>query len=141
LIVGFGNKSNAITNPTAVFTFGALVVDDVTVDVVADDAGAVTTGVAVVVLEVEGAELVVVVDVVDAGVSTVAGAEGVVWTDMLEVWVVCVGVVTAVAVGLTTLVGFTGLIGLTGDCTFVGFVTDLTQVFDVACHPLHTGLP
>jgi hypothetical protein len=140
LIVGFGNKSNAITNPTAVFTFGALVVDDVTVDVVADDAGAITTGVAVVVLEVEGAELVVVVDVVDAGVSTVAGAEGVVWTDVLEVWVV-VGVVATVAVGLTTLVGFTGLIGLTGLCTFVGFVTDLTQVLDVACHPLHTGLP
>ena len=88
-------------------------------------------------LDVEGA-VVVSVDVVGALISTVAGAEGVVWTDVLEVFVVVVCVVVAVAVGL---VGFTGLIGLTGDDTFVGFVTDFTQLLDVVAQGCHTGCP
>ena len=51
-----------------------------------------------------------------------------------------VGVVTAVAVGLTTLVGFSGLIGETGELMFVGLVTLLTQVFVVAVHgPIMAG--
>ena len=72
------------------------------------------------------------------GVSTIAGEDGVVGTDVLEVWVVCVGVVTTAAVWLTTLVGFAGLIGLIGDRTFVGFVTLFTQVFVVVVHKPHT---
>ena len=40
-----------------------------------------------------------------------------------------------------TLVGFTGLIGLTGLATFVGLVTDFTQLFDVVAQGCHTGLP
>jgi hypothetical protein len=65
-------------------------------------------------------------------VSTVAGEDGVVWTDVLEVGVV---------VGLTTLVGFAGLTGLTGDCTFVGLVTLFTHVFVVVVQAPITGCP
>ena len=43
---------------------------------------------------------------------------------------------------MTGLLGLSGLTGLTGDNTFVGFVIDLTQLFDVVCQdPDHTGLP
>lgn len=72
------------------------------------------------------------------GVSTVAGEDGVVWTDVLEVAVVCVCVVGATAV---TLVGFTGLIGLTGLVTFVGLVIDFTQLSVIVTQGCHTGLP
>jgi hypothetical protein len=67
-------------------------------------------------------------------VSTVAGDDGVVWTDVLEVVVVCV-----CADGLITLVGFTGDTGLTGLVTLVGLVTDFTQVFDVVTQGCHIG--
>lgn len=49
--------------------------------------------------------------------------------------------VTAVAVGLTTLVGFVGLTGETGDVTFVGFDTLLTHVLVVVVHGPITGCP
>ena len=74
--------------------------------------------------EVEGAELVSVV-VVGTRASTVTGAEGVVWTDVLEVGVV----------GAVGLIGLTGLVGL------VGFVTDFTHVFWVVVHACHIGVP
>ncbi len=51
-----------------------------------------------------------------------------------------VGMVTAVAVGLTTLVGLSGLIGETGELMFVGLVMLLTQVFAVVAHaPIIAG--
>lgn len=88
--------------------------------------------------------------VVCAGVATVALAEGVVWTDVLEVLVVVTDVVgscevvvvgategvTAVAVVGVTAVGLLGLIGLVG---FVGFDTDLTQLLVVVTQGCHTG--
>ena len=40
-----------------------------------------------------------------------------------------------------TLVGFAGLTGDTGLVTFVGLVTDFTQVLDVVTQGCHTGLP
>lgn len=52
---------------------------------------------------------------------------------------VVVGVVTAVAVGLTTLVGFVGLTGETGDVTLVGFDTDFTHVLVEVVHGPITG--
>ena len=42
--------------------------------------------------------------------------------------------------GVVTLVGLIGLTGDTGLATFVGFVTDFTQVLTVVIHvPLHVG--
>ena len=67
--------------------------------------------------------------------SAVTGEDWVVWTDVLEVVVVCVCVVGATAV---TLVGFTGLIGLTGLVTFVGLVIDFTQLSVVVTQGCHT---
>ena len=67
------------------------------------------------------------------------------WTDepSVVVWLLGAVVVCTVAVGVgvaNALVGFTGLTGDTGLLTFVGFVTDFTQVFDVVVHvPLHVG--
>jgi len=55
----------------------------------------------------------------------VAGAMGVAGADM----------------GLTGLLGLSGLTGLTGDSTFVGLVTDLTQVFDDVTQEPQAGCP
>jgi hypothetical protein len=55
-----------------------------------------------------------------------------------------VGAVTVdVAVGDTgvAVVGFTGLTGDTGLVTFVGLVTDFTQLLDVVTQGCHTGCP
>ena len=49
--------------------------------------------------------------------------------------------VTAVAVGLTTLFGLSGLTGDTGELIFVGLVTLLTQVLAVVVHGPITGCP
>ena len=77
----------------------------------------------------------------ELGVCTVTGEDGVVGTDVLEVWVVCVGVVTTAAVWLTTLVGFAGLIGLIGDVGFVGLLRDFTHVSVTVVHGGITGCP
>ena len=52
-----------------------------------------------------------------------------------------VGMVTAVAVGLTTLFGLSGLTGDTGELIFVGLVTLFTQVLVVVVHGPITGCP
>ena len=142
---GFTMVSNDNARPTVdgVFPFGAVGVVEVVPEPVpfasvgADCCGAELAGLWALDPPVL-VWLLLVSDVVGALVSTVAGAEGVVWTDVLEVFVVVVCVVAAVAVGL---VGFTGLIGLTGLATFVGLVTLFTQVFVVVVHEPHTGLP
>jgi hypothetical protein len=48
---------------------------------------------------------------------------------------------TGTVVADTGEAGFTGLIGLTGESTFVGLVTDFTQVSDDVTHEPHTGCP
>ena len=48
---------------------------------------------------------------------------------------------TGADMGLTGLLGLSGLTGLTGDSTFVGLVTDLTQVFDDATQEPQAGCP
>ena len=85
------------------------------------------------------------VDVVGADVDAEL-AEGTV--SLCVVVCVCVWGVGAGAAGAcvcvdvaTGLVGFTGLTGLTGDVTFVGFVTDFTQVLLDVVHEPHSGLP
>lgn len=83
--------------------------------------------------------------VVGADPGTVAGSVGVLCTLVVAangfVGLTAVGVVTAVAVGLTTLAGFSGLTGETGDVTFVGFDIDFTHVFVVVVHGPITGCP
>ena len=69
--------------------------------------------------------------VVGTDVSTVAGAEGIVWTDVLEMLIV----------GGAIIAWFIGLIGLTGLITLVTLVKDFTQESDVVSHPLQTGEP
>ena len=77
-------------------------------------------------------------------VSAVAGSEGVVGTDMLEVGVV--GALTTLAAGVVTDVvavftGDAGFIGLIGDAGLVTLVIDFTQLSDVVTQGCHTGLP
>jgi len=64
-----------------------------------------------------------------AGIAS--GVEALVTLDVGDAIAV---LVVATAGEDTTFVGFSGLTGLTGDCTFVGFVTLLTQVFEVVVH-------
>lgn len=69
----------------------------------------------------------------------VAGVEALGTTDVGEAVTVFV---VAAAGEDTTLVGLRGLTGLAGDCTLVGFVTDLTHVFEVVIHtPDQIGEP
>lgn len=79
---------------------------------------------------VEPPELVGLVDGASAAlaVAVVSCVEALVTLDAAETVAI---LVVAAAGEDTTLVGFRGLTGLTGDCTFVGFVTLFTQVFDV----------
>lgn len=62
-----------------------------------------------------------------------------------SVVVVCAGaagtITGAVGIAGADMTGETGLIGLTGDSTFVGLVTDFTQVFEDVTHEPHTGCP
>jgi hypothetical protein len=145
LIAGFVITSNDNTRPTADCTFPFGVGVACVVEVVCEPVSfaAVGAGVCVAELAAVGADEVVVLVVwvvsefwTVGWVSAVAGEDWVVWTDVLEVVVVCVVGATAV-----TLVGFTGLIGLTGLLTLVGFVTDFTQLLDVVAQGCTTGLP
>ena len=100
---------------------------------------AVGAGVDVAELVVAGAleppELVWLVDGASAVLPT--GVVSCVETDVtLDVAETVAILVVATAGEDTTLVGLSGLIGLTGDCTFVGFVTLFTHVFNVVVQTL-----
>ena len=73
--------------------------------------------------------------VVGATTAAVAGAERIVWADVLVVWVVVVGTAAVGFIGLLGLIGLTGLVG------FVGLLRDFLHVSDIVTQGANTGCP